>query len=76
MDYGLLDSMAIVLGLYLAWRRDDRKTGRRTLTQELRQARQAWIFERDSQAMDTEVTAGESDGDGGGGDWDFGGWDD
>lgn len=76
MDYGWLNVMALVLGVYLNSREDHRKKDRRPRDQEKRPARYYWISEGDFQATDSGVNAGESSGDGGGGAWDLGGWDD
>ena len=77
MDYGWINVIALVLGAYLTWREDDReKKGRRPRDQEQRPARYYWISDRDFQATDSGVDAGQSSGDGDGGAWDLGGWDD
>ena len=76
MDYGWLNVMALVLGAYLRWQQDHRKKEQRGRAQERRSVEHDWISDRDFQATDSEVDAGESSGDGGGGGWDLGGWDD
>ena len=72
---GLLEAIAVWPRLDLASeRRADGKRARHPLAQERRRAGLAWNILRDFLATNSEVDAGESGGDGGGGDWDFGGW--
>lgn len=75
MDYGWLKVMALVLGTYLTWREDQRKKERRPQDREHRPARYYGISDQDFQSTDSGVDAGQSSGDGDGGAWDLGGWD-
>jgi hypothetical protein len=76
MDYGWLNVIALVLGVYIKSREDHRKKDRRPQDQEQRPTRYCWISDRDFQATESGVDAGQSSGDGDGGAWDLGGWDD